>query len=243
MLPSERVETMGGSFVVDGFAKFMKALTLIASAGGVILSLDYMRREGISRFEYPILIVLSTIGMMMVISANDLIALYLGLELLSLSSYVIAAFDRDNVRSTEAGLKYFVLGALSSGMLLYGASLVYGFTGSVSFPTIAATLQGNAVGIGAIFGLVFVAAGIAFKISAVPFHMWTPDVYEGSPTPGDGVLRRRAQDGRHGDGDARLHRCLPGHPRCSGSRSSSSSRSPRWRSAPSPPSASATSSA
>src|ERR671921_1097824 len=182
MLPSERVETMGGSFVVDGFAKFMKALTLLGSAGGIILSLDYMRREGIYRFEYPILIVLSTIGMMMVISANDLIALYLGLELLSLSSYVIAAFDRDNLRSTEAGLKYFVLGALSSGMLLYGASLVYGFTGSVSFPVIATVLQGN-VGSGAIFGLVFVAAGIAFKISAVPFHMWTPDVYEGSPTP------------------------------------------------------------
>ncbi len=182
MLPDGRVETMGGSFVVDSFAKFMKALTLLASAGGVILSLDYMRREGISRFEYPILIVLSTIGMMMVISANDLIALYLGLELLSLSSYVIAAFDRDNVRSTEAGLKYFVLGALSSGMLLYGASLVYGFTGSVSFPVIASVLQGTA-GIGAIVGLVFVSAGIAFKISAVPFHMWTPDVYEGSPTP------------------------------------------------------------
>ncbi len=182
MLPSARVETMSGSFVIDPFAKFMKALTLIASAGGVILSMDYMRREGISRFEYPILIVLSTIGMMMVISANDLIALYLGLELLSLSSYVIAAFDRDNVRSTEAGLKYFVLGALSSGMLLYGASLVYGFTGSVSFPVIASVLQGN-VGIGAIVGIVFVAAGIAFKISAVPFHMWTPDVYEGSPTP------------------------------------------------------------
>jgi NADH-quinone oxidoreductase subunit N len=182
MLPSERVETMAGSFVIDGFAKIMKALTLLGSAGGIILSMDYMRREGIYRFEYPILIVLSTIGMLMVISANDLIALYLGLELLSLSSYVIAAFDRDNLRSTEAGLKYFVLGALSSGMLLYGASLVYGFTGSVSFPVIAATLQGN-VGSGVIFGLVFVAAGIAFKISAVPFHMWTPDVYEGSPTP------------------------------------------------------------
>ena len=182
MLPSARVETMNGSFVVDGFAKFMKALTLIASAGGVILSMDYMRREGISRFEYPILIVLSTLGMMMVISANDLIALYLGLELLSLSSYVIAAFDRDNVRSTEAGLKYFVLGSLSSGMLLYGASLVYGFTGNVSFPAIAGILQGQ-VGIRALVGIVFVAAGIAFKISAVPFHMWTPDVYEGSPTP------------------------------------------------------------
>ncbi|MCB8820678.1 NADH-quinone oxidoreductase subunit NuoN [Microvirga rosea] len=182
MLPSGRMETMSGSFVVDSFAKFMKALTLIASAGGVILSIDYMRREGINRFEYPILIILCTIGMLMVISANDLIALYLGLELLSLSSYVIAAFDRDNVRSTEAGLKYFVLGALSSGMLLYGASLVYGFTGSVSFPTIAASLHGT-VSNGLIFGLVFVAAGIAFKISAVPFHMWTPDVYEGSPTP------------------------------------------------------------
>lgn len=182
MLPTERVETMGGSFVIDSFAKFMKALTLVASAGGVILSMDYMRRAGISRFEYPILILLSTIGMLMVISANDLIALYLGLELLSLSSYVIAAFDRDNVRSTEAGLKYFVLGSLSSGMLLYGASLVYGFTGSISFPVLASLLQGN-VGSGVIFGLVFVAAGIAFKISAVPFHMWTPDVYEGSPTP------------------------------------------------------------
>ncbi|MCG7393917.1 NADH-quinone oxidoreductase subunit NuoN [Microvirga sp. ACRRW] len=182
MLPGERVETMSGSFVIDGFAKFMKMLTLLASAGGVILSMDYMRREGISRFEYPILIVLSTLGMMMVISANDLIALYLGLELLSLASYVIAAFDRDNVRSTEAGLKYFVLGSLSSGMLLYGASLVYGFTGNVSFPAIAGILQGQ-VGVGAIVGVVFVAAGIAFKISAVPFHMWTPDVYEGSPTP------------------------------------------------------------
>jgi NADH-quinone oxidoreductase subunit N len=125
---------------------------------------------------------LSTIGMLMVISANDLIALYLGLELLSLSSYVIAAFHRDNLRSTEAGLKYFVLGALSSGMLLYGASLIYGFTGTVSFPAIAAALSGQA-GTGLIFGLVFLAAGIAFKISAVPFHMWTPDVYEGAPTP------------------------------------------------------------
>jgi NADH-quinone oxidoreductase subunit N len=182
MLPSEHTETMNGSFVVDSFAKFMKSLILLGSIGGIILSLDFFRREGINRFEYPILIVLSTIGMLMVTSANDLIALYLGLELLSLSSYVIAAFDRDNLRSTEAGLKYFVLGALSSGMLLYGASLVYGFTGSVSFPVIASTLQGN-VGSGVIFGLVFVAAGIAFKISAVPFHMWTPDVYEGSPTP------------------------------------------------------------
>jgi NADH-quinone oxidoreductase subunit N len=182
MLPSERVEAMSGSFVTDAFAKFMKILTLIAAAAGIVMSTDYLRREGINRFEFPILIVLSTIGMLMVISANDLIALYLGLELFSLSSYVIAAFHRDDVRSTEAGLKYFVLGALSSGMLLYGASLVYGFTGTVSFPAIAAALQGG-VGSGLIFGLVFLAAGIAFKISAVPFHMWTPDVYEGAPTP------------------------------------------------------------
>ena len=182
MLPAERTEALGGSFVVDSFAKFMKVLTLLGAAAGILMATDYLKREGIDRFEFPILIVLSTIGMLMVISSNDLIALYLGLELLSLSSYVIAAFHRDDVRSTEAGLKYFVLGALSSGMLLYGASLVYGFTGTVSFPVIAETLQGEASN-GLIFGLVFVAAGIAFKISAVPFHMWTPDVYEGSPTP------------------------------------------------------------
>jgi len=182
MLPSERTDALNGSFIADGFGKFMKVLTLIGSAAAILMSTDHMRREGISRFEFPILIVLSTIGMMMVISANDLIALYLGLELLSLSSYVIASIHRDDIRSTEAGLKYFVLGALSSGMLLYGSSLVYGFTGTVSFPAIAAALQGGA-GTGVVVGLVFVAAGVAFKISAVPFHMWTPDVYEGAPTP------------------------------------------------------------
>ncbi|HEX5866524.1 MAG TPA: NADH-quinone oxidoreductase subunit NuoN [Beijerinckiaceae bacterium] len=182
LLPAERTITLGGSFIVDGFARFMKVLTLLASTSAIILSSDYFRRERIDRFEYPILIVLSTIGALMLISANDLIALYLGLELLSLSSYVIASFDRDNIRSSEAGLKYFVLGALSSGMLLYGASLVYGFTGTVSFPAIAAAAQGD-VGLGLILGLVFLSAGVAFKISAVPFHMWTPDVYEGAPTP------------------------------------------------------------
>ena len=180
--PSERAVTFNGAFVTDAFAKFMKSLVLLASAAGIIVSLDYLRREGIDRFEYAILIVLCTLGMLLVISANDLIALYLGLELLSLSSYVIAAFHRDSVRSTEAGLKYFVLGALSSGMLLYGSSLVYGFAGTLSFPALAASLQGVPA-TGVIIGLVFVAAGIAFKISAVPFHMWTPDVYEGSPTP------------------------------------------------------------
>jgi NADH-quinone oxidoreductase subunit N len=185
-LPEGRAVTFNGSFVVDGFARFMKILTLIGAGAAIAMSTDYMRREGIARFEYPILIVLATLGMMMMISANDLIALYMGLELQSLALYVIAAFDRDNARSSEAGLKYFVLGALSSGMLLYGSSLVYGFTGTVSFEGIAAALSAGGakgIGIGFIFGLVFVAAGLAFKISAVPFHMWTPDVYEGSPTP------------------------------------------------------------
>jgi NADH-quinone oxidoreductase subunit N len=181
-MPPATTATLGGSFVIDGFAKFMKVLALIGSGAALILSEDYFRRERIDRFEFPILILLSTIGMLMMISANDLIALYLGLELQSLAAYVIASFHRDDLRSTEAGLKYFVLGALSSGMLLYGASLVYGFAGTVSFPAIANVLHADA-GIGMILGLVFVAAGIAFKVSAAPFHMWTPDVYEGAPTP------------------------------------------------------------
>jgi NADH-quinone oxidoreductase subunit N len=182
LLPTSRTVTMGGSFIVDGFAKYMKLLVLLGSAATIALSTDYLRHEGIDRFEYPILILLSTIGSMMMVSANDLIGLYLGVELQSLASYVIASFHRDNLRSTEAGLKYFVLGALSSGMLLYGASLVYGFTGTVAFPGIATALHGP-VETGVVLGLVFVAAGVAFKMAAVPFHMWTPDVYEGSPTP------------------------------------------------------------
>jgi len=154
---------------------------LIGSAAAILLSIDYAKREKQQRFEYSVLIVLSTLGMLMLISAADLIALYLGLELMSLPLYVVAASHRDNLRSTEAGLKYFVLGALSSGMLLYGASLVYGFTGTVTFTGIAhAAGQG---GVGLIFGLVFLFAGFCFKVSAVPFHMWTPDVYEGAPTP------------------------------------------------------------
>jgi NADH-quinone oxidoreductase subunit N len=174
--------TFNGAFITDGFARFMKVLTLIGAAAAIVMSSDFMRRDGTIRFEFPILIVLSVIGMMMMISANDLISLYVGVELQSLALYVIAAMDRDNEKSSEAGLKYFVLGALSSGMLLYGSSLVYGFTGTVSFPGIAVAVKGG-VGIGLVFGLVFVAAGLAFKISAVPFHMWTPDVYEGAPTP------------------------------------------------------------
>lgn len=178
-----KVVTFNGAFIADGFARFMKVLTLVGAAAAIVLSADFLRRDGAMRFEFPILVVLATIGMMMMISASDLIGLYVGLELQSLALYVVAAFDRDNPRSTEAGLKYFVLGALSSGMLLYGSSLVYGFTGTVSYAGIAEAVKGGHPGIGLIIGLVFVAAGVAFKISAVPFHMWTPDVYEGAPTP------------------------------------------------------------
>jgi NADH-quinone oxidoreductase subunit N len=174
-----------GAFVVDGFARFMKLLTLVASAAALILSFDDLRRTRSLKFEYPVLVLLATAGMLMMISANDLISLYLGLELQSLSLYVLAAIRRDDVRSSEAGLKYFVLGALSSGMLLYGVSLIYGFTGSTGFAAIAkaAAEPGAGQSLGLIVGLVFLLVGLAFKISAVPFHMWTPDVYEGAPTP------------------------------------------------------------
>jgi NADH-quinone oxidoreductase subunit N len=180
-LPSGTLVTFGGSFVVDGFARFLKLLALGGSAVAIVMSPRYLAAERQQRFEYSVLILLSTTGMMMLISAADLIALYLGLELMSLALYVVAAINRDSVRSTEAGLKYFVLGALSSGMLLYGASLVYGFTGTVSFSGIAKAATAPSLGL--IFGLVFLFAGFCFKVSAVPFHMWTPDVYEGAPTP------------------------------------------------------------
>jgi len=184
LLPAGTLTGFGGSFIVDDFARFLKILVLIGSAAAIAMSLDYVERERQQRFEYSVLILLSTLGMLMLISAADLIALYLGLELMSLPLYVVAASQRDNLRSTEAGLKYFVLGALSSGMLLYGASLIYGFTGTVSFAGIAhAAGQGGPAGIGLIFGIVFLFAGFCFKVSAVPFHMWTPDVYEGAPTP------------------------------------------------------------
>ncbi|AWN35805.1 NADH-quinone oxidoreductase subunit NuoN [Methylobacterium radiodurans] len=181
--PGVKVTTLSGSFIQDGFSKVMKALVLLGSAATILLSRDYFQRERIDRFEFPILVVLSTIGMMVMVSANDLIALYLGLELQSLALYVIASFHRDDLKSTEAGLKYFVLGALSSGMLLYGSSLIYGFTGTVSFPGIVSALNEANAGFGIVLGIVFVAAAVAFKMSAVPFHMWTPDVYEGAPTP------------------------------------------------------------
>ena len=178
-----KATAFGGSFIVDEFSRFMKVLTLAASAIAIIMSDRFMKTERFRKFEYPILIVLATLGMLMMISAGDLIALYMGIELQSLALYVIAAINRDSLRSTEAGLKYFVLGALSSGMLLYGCSLIYGFTGHTGFEQIAAVLAREDAGVGLIFGLVFLLAGLAFKISAVPFHMWTPDVYEGAPTP------------------------------------------------------------
>src|SRR6266542_3932407 len=181
LLPQGRLTSFGGSFVLDNFARFMKVLALAGSAFAIAMLVGDVESERQRRFEYPVLIVLSTLGMMALISATDLIALYLGLELMSLCLYVLAAIRRDSVRSTEAGLKYFVLGALSSGMLLYGASLIYGFTGTVSFAGIAkASTQAD---LGLVFGLVFLFAGFCFKVSAVPFHMWTPDVYEGAPTP------------------------------------------------------------
>lgn len=180
-MPDDRAVVFGGSFVVDGFAKFLKILALIGSAGTLLMSGDFLNSPRRHKFEYPVLILLSTTGMLMLISAADLIALYLGLELMSLALYVVAAFDRDNLRSTEAGLKYFVLGALSSGMLLYGSSLIYGFTGTVKFAGIALAAANG--GIGLTIGLVLLFAGLCFKVSAVPFHMWTPDVYQGAPTP------------------------------------------------------------
>ncbi len=180
-LPAGKLVTFDGSFVVDDFARFLKVLAIIGSAAAILMSMDHAERERQQRFEYSVLIVLSTLGMLMLISAADLIALYVGLELMSLPLYVVAASHRNSLRSTEAGLKYFVLGALSSGMLLYGASLVYGFTGTVSFAGIAHSAAD--AGSGLIFGLVFLFVGFCFKVSAVPFHMWTPDVYEGAPTP------------------------------------------------------------
>ncbi|MGD9913838.1 MAG: NADH-quinone oxidoreductase subunit NuoN [Rhizobiaceae bacterium] len=173
----------GEAFISDPFARFMKILTLVGSVITLVMSMGFAREQKFDRFEYPVLIVLATLGMLLMISANSMIALYLGLELQSLALYVVAAINRDSLKSTEAGLKYFVLGALSSGMLLYGISLVYGYTGNTGFDAIAQALSGGERQLGLVFGLVFVLAGLAFKISAVPFHMWTPDVYEGAPTP------------------------------------------------------------
>ena len=173
----------GGAFTADGFARFSKLLILLGAALTLVMSQGFFVREKIARFEFPVLVIFSVVGMMLMVSASSFLALYMGLELQSLALYVLAAFNRESVKSSEAGLKYFVLGALSSGLLLYGISLIYGFTGTTDFVHVAAVIKQSGVPIGLIFGLVFLIAGLAFKVAAVPFHMWTPDVYEGSPTP------------------------------------------------------------
>ena len=172
-----------GMFIDDGFSRFAKIVILVSAACVLLMSESYMAERGLLRFEYPMLIALAAVGMMVMVSAGDLIALYMGLELQSLALYVVASLRRDSVKSTEAGLKYFVLGALSSGLLLYGASLVYGYSGTTLFSGIIQTATEGEISLGLLFGLVFLIAGFGFKVSATPFHMWTPDVYEGSPTP------------------------------------------------------------
>jgi NADH-quinone oxidoreductase subunit N len=177
------VTAFNGAFVTDSFARVMKVMALVGAAVTLAMSGKYLRRNVMDIYEYPVLVLLATVGMMLMISASDLIGLFLGLELQSLALYVLAAMNRDSTKASEAGLKYFVLGALSSGLLLYGASLIYGFTGHTDFAAIATAVQTSGSSLGVVFGLVFLMAGLAFKISAVPFHMWTPDVYEGAPTP------------------------------------------------------------
>ena len=180
----ERMLAWNDFYVADSLSAYLKILILVGAVVSVLMAIPYLERTRGSRFEFPVLIVLATMGMFVLVSANNLLSLYLGLELMSLSSYVLASFNREEERSSEAGLKYFVLGALASGLLLYGVSLVYGFVGSIDFSTIATGLAVEGTrNIGAIFGVVFIIAGIAFKASAAPFHMWTPDVYEGAPTP------------------------------------------------------------
>ena len=179
----EQATAFHGAFVADGFSRFAKLLILVGAALSILLADEFFSSIQLSRFELPVVMLLATLGMMLMVSASSFLSLYMGLELQSLALYVLAAFNRDNLRSTEAGLKYFVLGALSSGMMLYGISLIYGFTGSVEFSAIAHVLHGAGAGLGVVIGLVFLISGLAFKVSAVPFHMWTPDVYEGAPTP------------------------------------------------------------
>jgi len=181
--PDGAREAFGGTFVDDGFARFAKITILVSAAAILLMSENYMAARGLLRFEFPVLVALAVIGMMVMVSAGDLIALYMGLELQSLALYVVAAIRRDSIRSTEAGLKYFVLGALSSGLLLYGASLVYGYAGTTQFAGILAAAGEGPIALGLLIGLAFMSAGFAFKVSAAPFHMWTPDVYEGAPTP------------------------------------------------------------
>ena len=179
-LSIDKVSLFNGTVVIDYLSSFMKLITIIAALMALIVSSNYLKTFKILKIEYPILVICAVLGMMVMISSNDLIVFYIGLELQSLSLYVLSSFNRDEVRSSEAGLKYFVLSALSSGLLLYGCSLIYGFSGSTNFELIASNLDSNEYAL--TFGIVFILVGLAFKISAVPFHMWAPDVYEGSPT-------------------------------------------------------------
>jgi NADH-quinone oxidoreductase subunit N len=179
----DHVTAFHGAFIADGFSRFAKILILIGAALSILLADEFFSTVQLSRFELPVLMLLATLGMLLMVSSASFLSLYMGLELQSLALYVLAAFNRDHLRSTEAGLKYFVLGALSSGMMLYGISLIYGFTGSTEFSAIAAVTHAGVPKLGVVFGIVFLIAGLAFKVSAVPFHMWTPDVYEGAPTP------------------------------------------------------------
>ena len=182
-IPADDAPVLNGLFKLDIFASVIKVIILVGVIASIALSVRFLIQQGISRFEYPILILLSAIGMMIMVSANNMLSLYVGLELQSLSLYVLAAFNRNALRSSEAGIKYFILGALSSGLLLFGISLVYGFTGTIDFAVLQSTLGGGVpIAFGVTFGLVFILAGLAFKVSAVPFHMWTPDVYQGAPT-------------------------------------------------------------
>ncbi len=180
---TEAQSAFGGSFTVDAYSRFAKVAILIAAAAVLLVGQSTMERRGLLQFEFPILVALSVVGMMVMVSAGDLMVLYMGLELQSLALYVVAAMNRNSKRSTEAGLKYFVLGALSSGLLLYGASLAYGYSGTTLFSGILTAANDGRVGLGLLVGLAFIIAGLTFKVSAVPFHMWTPDVYEGAPTP------------------------------------------------------------
>ena len=176
----EVIKIFNGSYVIDKLSIFMKVLTLLFCLFVLLTSKDYVKSNAIDKIEYPVIILASTLGMILMVSSYDLIVFYLGLELQSLGLYILASFKRNEEKSTEAGLKYFILSALASGLLLYGCSLIYGFTGSTNFEIISENLSGKNPG--AVFGIVFIIVGLAFKVSAVPFHMWTPDVYEGSPT-------------------------------------------------------------
>ena len=176
----ENIKIFNNSFALDQFSSFMKILILVSSFFVLIMSKKYIQDINNNKFEYPVIMLIAILGMFFMVSSNDLILFYLGLELQSLSLYILASIDRDNLRSSEAGIKYFVLSALSSGLLLYGCSLLYGFTGSTNFQVISNNV--GDINIGTIFAMIFILVGLAFKVSAVPFHMWTPDVYEGSPT-------------------------------------------------------------